>query len=262
MIIDSHAHLTDERFEGEVEKIVEELPQFNIEKVVCVGYDTKSSLDSTALADRFERVYATVGIHPHDSKSATQADYQQFEKLVKTNSKVIGIGEIGLDYFYDLSPRETQQRVFVEELELAHALGMPVAIHLRDAYADMQKLLFENANKLQNGFVLHCYSGSLEMAKVYSKLDGVHFSFGGTLTFKNAKENVRTISNLPLEKILVETDCPYLAPTPYRGKRNEPKYILHVVEKMSEILGVSTETIVNATNLNTQTLFPRIKAKI
>lgn len=261
MIIDSHAHLTNERYKGEVERIVDELPDFNIEKVVCVGYDRKSSLDSVALADKFERVFATVGIHPHDSKSATQDDYQQFEKLVNTNPKVIGIGEIGLDYFYDHSPREVQQRVFVEQLELAHAIKMPIAIHLRDAYQDMQKLLFENANKLQNGFVLHCYSGSLEMAKIYSKLDGAHFSFGGTLTFKNAKENVRTFGNLPLEKVLVETDCPYLTPTPFRGKRNEPKYILYVVDKMSEILGVSTETIVNATNLNTKTLFPRLKAK-
>lgn len=259
MIIDSHAHLTDEKYTGEVETIVEELPKSNIEKVVCVGYDTDSSISSVELANTYERVYATVGIHPHDSKSATAEDYSKFEDLIKANRKIVAVGEIGLDYFYDLSPRDCQQRVFVEQLELASALKMPVAIHLRDAYADMQKLLFDNANKLQNGFVLHCYSGSLEMAKIFSKLEGAHFSFGGSLTFKNAKQNAEVLRNIPLDKVLVETDCPYLTPVPFRGKRNEPKLILYVVEKMSEILGVSTEKIVNTTNMNTQTLFPRIK---
>ncbi|MDD4839595.1 MAG: TatD family hydrolase [Clostridia bacterium] len=261
MIIDTHAHLTDERFEGEVSQIVDALPLFNIEKVVSVGYDSVSSLGSVEIAKQYERVYATVGIHPHDSKSASVADYKKFEELSKTNSKIVAIGEIGLDYFYDLSPREIQKKVFVEQLELANALSMPVAIHLRDAYEDMRTLLLQNANKLQNGFVLHCYSGSLDMAKVYSKLDGAYFSFGGSLTFKNAKQNAEVLRWLPSDRVLLETDCPYLTPVPFRGKRNEPKFISYVVDKMNEILEVSTETIVVQTKNNTETLFVRIKDK-
>lgn len=257
MIIDSHTHLTDKRYELDAQKIIEELPQNGIEKIISVGYDFNSSVEGFKLAKENEPVFAAVGIHPHDSKDAKQSDYDEFVKLTK-DLKVVAIGEIGLDYYYDLSPREIQKKVFLEQLELAHSTHMPVIIHLRDAYEDMRKLLFENSKFLQQGFVLHCYSGSLDMAKIFSKLDNAYFSFGGSLTFKNARQNAEVVSYLPLEKILVETDCPYLTPMPFRGQRNEPKYINFVIDKMSEILSVSRETVVNATNMNTKTLFPRL----
>lgn len=257
MIFDTHAHLTDEKFDGDVEKIVGDFYENNIEGAICVGYDLDSSLASFELASTYENLYAAVGIHPHDSQNATKDNYLCFEKLAK-DKKVVAIGEIGLDYYYDLSPRDVQQKVFVEQLELAHSLHLPVALHVRDAYEDMRKLLFENENKLRNGFVLHCYSGSLEMAKVFSKLDAVHFSFGGSLTFKNAKQNANVLQWLPKDRLLLETDCPYLTPVPFRGKRNEPKMIKYVVDKMTEILGESQESIIERTNKNTKKLFTKI----
>jgi len=260
MIIDSHTHLTDQRFEGEVQTIVETLPQFNIEKIINVGYDMPSSRGSVELAEKYPRVYAAVGIHPHDSKNASAKDYEEIAEFVK-NPKVVAIGEIGLDYFYDHSPRDTQQKVFVEQLELAHSLDMPVAIHLRDAYPDMLRILQQNRGLLKNGFLLHCYSGDQDYAAEFLKFTGAHFSFGGTLTFKNARHTVEVLKMLPRETLLVETDCPYLAPDPFRGKRNEPKYINYVVGKIGDILAISTENAVEMTKRNTETLFARIAAK-
>lgn len=257
MIVDTHVHLNDKRFDFDRQKIIDELPQNNIESVINVGYDIASSRASVSLAESNARVFAAIGVHPHDSKSATNTIYDELAALSKSK-KVVAFGEIGLDYFHDFSPREVQRRVFVEQLELAHSFNLPVAIHLRDAYEDMRVTLFENKHLLQNGFVLHCYSGSLEMSKVFLALEGVHFSFGGSLTFKNARRPVEVISFLPHDKILVETDCPYLAPTPFRGQRNEPKYINHVIDKVSEVLSISPQQAVDMTNRNTKALFKRM----
>ncbi len=257
MLIDTHAHLTDEKFEGEVENIISAFPQFNIESVVTVGCDMPSSQKSVELANKFERVFATVGIHPHDSENVVAKDYQVLEKLAQ-NSKVLAYGEIGLDYFYDFSPRERQQKVFQEQLELADSLNLPVVLHIRDAYEDAKKILFDNKNKLKNGLVLHCYSGSLEMAQIYSKLDGVFYSFGGSLTFKNAKQNASVLKWLPDDRFMLETDCPYLTPTPFRGKRNEPKMLEYVVNKIAEIREISAKEVENLANKTAKAFFKNL----
>ena len=176
MLIDTHAHLNDERLLDKAEDIVNSLEDNNIEKVINAGYDTPSSLINVELAKKYLPLYATVGIHPHDAKNATAKDYELFAKLVKENKKVVAIGEIGLDYHYDLSPREIQRKVLVEQIDLANELKMPVVFHLREAYDDMIKIFSDNKNKLKNGCVLHCYSGSRELVnQVFNKFDFLLF---------------------------------------------------------------------------------------
>ncbi|MEG2450520.1 MAG: TatD family hydrolase [Clostridia bacterium] len=256
-IIDTHCHLNDERLWNDHEGLISGLSTYGIESVVCVGYDTASSKMSFDLATKFDAVYAAVGIHPHDSKTATDDDYSQF-KGFSTNKKVVAIGEIGLDYFYDLSPRDDQKRVFVEQLELADSVNLPVILHIRDAYEDARAILFDNKNKLNNGFVLHCYSGSPEYVKIFDKLDAF-YSFGGAITFKNARRNLEAMMAVPKDRLLLETDCPYMTPTPYRGQTNLPKYINLVADKMADELKIERAELVEKTTLNAKTLFTRLK---
>ncbi|MEG1529673.1 MAG: TatD family hydrolase [Clostridia bacterium] len=256
-IIDTHCHLNDERLWNDHESLISGLSTYEIESVVCVGYDTASSKMSFDLATKFDAVYAAVGIHPHDSKTATDDDYSQF-KGFSANKKVVAIGEIGLDYFYDLSPRDDQKRVFVEQLELADSVNLPVILHIRDAYEDARAILFDNKNKLNNGFVLHCYSGSPEYVKIFDKLDAF-YSFGGAITFKNARRNLEAMMAVPKDRLLLETDCPYMTPTPYRGQTNLPKYINLVADKMADELKIDRAELVEKTTFNAKTLFTRLK---
>jgi TatD DNase family protein len=254
MLIDTHAHLNDERLLPEVEKIVKEMKSKNLEAIVNVGYDRKSSEISLELSEKYSTVYAVLGIHPHDSRLAAKEDYD-FIGASALNSKVVGIGETGLDYFYDLSDRETQKRVFVEHLELADSLKLPVVIHLRDAYSDMYQLLKDNKKYLNNGAMLHCYSGSLEMLKLFLKFDSVYFSYGGAITFKNAQKEEIVLAT-PLDRLLVETDCPYMTPVPYRGKTNCPEYVNLVADKIKSWL--PDKDIESITTANAKTLFKKI----
>lgn len=231
MLIDTHAHINDNRLLPSAAEIARDMPKDGLSHIINVGYDRQSSEDAVALAANYSGMYAAVGIHPHDSRLATQADYDRFEAM-SAMPKVVAYGEIGLDYYYDHSDRDTQKRVFCEQLEVAQSVQKPVVIHLRDAYGDMLILLKDNLNKLDNGFVLHCYSGSADMAKEYAKL-GAYFSFGGAITFKNSnKEGV--LRAIPQDKIMLETDCPYMTPVPHRGKDNLPKYINLVSDKMQQ----------------------------
>ncbi|MDI9487624.1 MAG: TatD family hydrolase [Bacillota bacterium] len=258
MLIDSHAHLNDKRLIDEVEDIVRDMPKDNLEAIINVGYDYESSKVSVELANRFSNVYAAVGIHPHDAKYAAKSHYEFFEKAVK-DEKVLAIGEIGLDFYYDHSPRDIQEKVFLEQLDLAHSLKKPAIIHLRDAYRPMYNLLKENIHKLEYGAILHCYSGSAEMLKEFAKL-GLYFSFGGAITFKNAKNKPEVIRQTPIDKLLLETDCPYMTPEPYRGKTNYPKYISLVARRVAEILGKDYDDIVRTTNENTKRFFgPKLR---
>lgn len=257
MIIDSHCHLTDERLFPAIDEIVGGLEENGLESVITVGYDLPSSVLGVDIAKRYKNVYAMVGMHPHDSQYMTAEIYDTFRDLCECD-KVVAIGEIGLDYHYDLSPRDVQQKVFAEQIELAHSLKLPIALHVREAYADTEKILDQHKHLLSNGVLLHCYSGSSEMVKVFSKYD-CYFAFGGPITFKNAVHNIESLKAVPLDRLLFETDAPYMTPVPFRGKTNEPKYTSIVVEKASEVLGIDRSELIAKTNKNTKTLFYKMK---
>ncbi len=256
MLIDSHAHLNDKRLLSELDQIIADMPKDNLEAIVNVGYDLASSKLSVDIA-KHDRVFAAVGIHPHDAKDAGQEAYDFFAQSAR-NKKVVAIGEIGLDFYYDYSPREIQQKAFLEQLELADSLSLPVIIHLRDAYQIMLELLKQNKPKLKNGAILHCYSGSAEMMREYAKL-GLYFSYGGAITFKNAVEKPRIVAETPIEKILLETDCPYMTPEPHRGRLNYPKYVSLVAQKVALYTNKPYEEIIEITNKNTKELFQKMK---
>lgn len=256
-IIDTHCHLNDERLSSEVERIVSDFSKDDVLSAICVGYDLQSSLKAAELAVQYDSLYCAVGIHPHDAKTACKDAYDYFFNAAK-NPKCVAIGEIGLDYFYDLSPKDVQQRVFMEQLELADDLGLPVILHVRDAYEDTRRILFENRRYLNNGLVMHCYSGSAEYVAVFDKLDA-YYSFGGAITFKNARRNLDSLKAVPSERLLLETDCPYMTPVPFRGKTNEPKLINLVADKAAEVLQADRQTLINTTTRNAKRLFSKLK---
>lgn len=253
MIIDSHAHLNDKRLLPYVDKIVSDMANDNLKAIINVGYDRESSEVSFDLASRYQDIYAVVGVHPHDSNKATTKDYERFAELA-AHKKVLAIGEIGLDFYYDYSERDIQQKVFLEQMDLAYNLQMPMVLHLRDAYQLMYNLLKENKHKLKYGAVLHCYSGSKEMLLEFAKLD-LYFSYGGAITFKNATDKPDIVRSTPIERIMLETDCPYMTPVPFRGKTNYPKYTNLVCDKMSEILGMEKTELEKITVKNTERFF-------
>ena len=231
MIIDTHAHLNDERLLPLVPEIVASMADKGLEAIINVGYDRPSSEKALELAESYDSLYAVVGIHPHDAKTATQDDYLYFEKL-SAHKKVLAIGEIGLDFYYDLSDRDVQKKVFIEQLELANSLKLPVVMHVRDAYGLAYEILKEHNSWLNYGGILHCYAGSLEMLPQFMDL-GLHVSFGGVVTFKNfGKADV--IKAVPKDRLLLETDCPYMTPVPFRGKTNLPEYVSLVRDKIQE----------------------------
>jgi TatD DNase family protein len=226
----------------------------DISQIIIIGCDRQSSESALALAEKFKDFYCSVGVHPHDAVHAKQDDYQYFES-VANNNKLVAIGEIGLDYHYNFSPQAIQRRVLEQQIELAASLKLPIIIHLREAYDDMKAILFQNQHYLRHGLVLHCYSGSIEFARECLKLDSVYFSFGGSITFKNTdRESV--VKSLPLDRLLLETDCPYMTPVPYRGKTNYPKYIKLVAQKLSEWL--PNIDISELTSNNAHALFKRL----
>lgn len=251
MLFDSHAHVDDEKFEADRQEVLERAFSGGLDGILNVGACMASSARAIALAEAHPKVYAAVGIHPHDAKAAKEADYQQLADWVQLD-KVVAIGEIGLDYYYDFSPREVQKEVFIRQLDVARQTGMPFIIHNRDSHGDMMDILRREAKGLTG--VFHCFSGSLEMAKELLKM-GLYISVAGPVTFKNAAKLPEVVAALPLERLLIETDCPYLTPQPYRGKRNEPAYVRYVAAKLAEIRGVSEAEIAAATRENVRRLF-------
>ncbi len=252
MFIDSHAHLDDERFDEDRKALIESLKENKIELVINIGYDIGSSRASVDLAKEYENIYAVVGVHPHDAQDVSE-DYLEELKELSQEEKVVAIGEIGLDFYYDNSPRDIQRKVFLDQLELARQLDLPVVIHTRDANQETFEILKEAQAKGTRG-VLHCYSGSPEMALEYIKL-GYYISLGGPVTFKKARVPKEVAKVVPLDKLLIETDCPYLTPEPFRGRRNEPKYVAYTAEVIAEIKGISIEELVEATSRNTKNVF-------
>ncbi len=253
MLFDTHAHLLDERFDGEREDIINALPSNGVGAYCEIGYDIKSSINATSLANKFEYVYASVGVHPHDTDSLTEDDLNTIKNLCK-EEKVVAIGEIGLDYYYDNSKRENQRFWFDRQLSLAEEIDIPITVHTRDAMADTIDIL--KCHKNAKG-IIHCYSGSKESAKILLDM-GFFISFAGPLTFKNASTALEVAKYVPSDRMLIETDSPYLAPVPYRGKRNEPSFVAEVAKRLSEIRGISFEEVSLLTFENAKNVY-RIK---
>lgn len=257
MLIDTHCHLNDELLEKREDEIVGSFLDDGIECAVCVGYDLPSSFLARDIAARHDRVWFAAGIHPHDSDTADDEKYAAIRELA-SDKKAVAIGEIGLDYYYDNSIRELQKKAFQEQIELANEVNLPIVLHIRDAYEDARKILFDMKSYINCGLLLHCYSGSPEYVKIFDKLDA-YYSFGGAITFKNAKHNIESLKSVPIDRLVLETDCPYMTPVPFRGKTNEPKYVNLVADKASEVLEISRERIDEITTQNAKRLFYRIK---
>lgn len=251
-IIDTHAHLDDEKFHEDREDVVTRAKEARLEYIINVGCDLSSSQKALALAEEFPMVYAGIGVHPHDAQGAHEGVFRELKELSKHN-KVVAIGEIGLDYHYDFSPRELQREVFLSQLALGKELDLPVIIHDREAHGDIMEALKSKCYRGIRG-VLHCFSGSYEMAKECMNL-GYYISFAGPITFTNSRRLQEVVSKVPLDFILVETDSPYLTPEPYRGKRNEPMNVRLVIEKIAEIKGLSYQSVAEKTLANAKTLF-------
>lgn len=250
MYFESHAHYDDERFDDDRDELLASFPDEGIETVVNSSSDVESSRASIALAEKYPFFYASVGVHPHEVSKMTDADIDTLRELSK-HPKVVAIGEIGLDFYYDLSPRDSQRYWFRRQLALAEELNMPIIVHSRDAAQECFDIIA--GSNVRKG-VIHCYSGSAPMAKDYADM-GFYIGIGGSLTFKNNKKTVEVVEQLPLEKILIETDSPYLAPVPYRGRRNDSRLLKYVVEKISEIKNIPEKDICNITKNNAIQLF-------
>lgn len=243
MIIDSHAHLDDEQFDLDRKQVVDNLKKSGIDAVINIGTSLNTSLKAIQLSKKYDFIYATVGIHPEDLLNFEDKQITELKKLAQNNKKVVAIGEIGLDYHYPNFNRENQIKLFESQLELAMELNLPVVIHSRNAFQDSVPIV-KNYNL--TSVIFHCYSGNWELAKNLLSM-GYYLSFAGNLTYSKSTDLVETVKNMPLNRILAETDCPYLAPVPFRGKRNEPAFVKQVIQKMSEIRNCSLEEIEKAT---------------
>jgi len=251
MLFDSHAHIDDEKFDADREQVIQRALENGVTGIINVGATMASSARSVALAAQYANIYAAVGIHPHDAQEALETDYEQLAAWSKQD-KVLAIGEIGLDYYYELSPRDVQRAVFVRQIDVARQMNMPFIIHDRDAHGDILDIVKSEAKGLSG--VFHCFSGSLEMAKEVIKL-GFYISIAGPVTFKNAAKLPEIVAGIPLERLLVETDCPYLTPHPHRGKRNEPAYVRIVAEQVASLRGLELSALAEITSANVQRLF-------
>lgn len=249
VLVDAHAHLDDEAFDGDRSELLRQIQKAGI-IVVNAGSDLESSRFSLELARNWDFVYACVGVHPHEAKKAHPGYIGELTELAR-DPKVVAIGEIGLDYHYDFSPREVQKEVFEKQLLLAKDLGLPVVVHCREALSDVLEILKKSGVKKG---LLHCYTGTLKEAQDFLEL-GFYFSFGGMLTFKKAEDLRKVAKGLPKERVLVETDCPYLSPEPFRGRRNDPTRLVYVVRSLAGIWGISEEEVAEITRNNAIELF-------
>lgn len=250
MFFDSHAHYDDERFDLDRDDLFKKISQ-SVDYVINCGADLKSSRESINLANKFDFIFAAVGVHPENVKDIKQKDLDELEFLVKKNKKVKAIGEIGLDFYQKGFSRDEQIYFFKKQLEIANKLNLPVIIHSREANQDTFEIIKSFAKT--NG-VIHCYSGDVKMALDYINL-GFFIGIGGIITFKNAKKMLDVVKNIPIENILLETDCPYLSPEPNRGKRNDSSNLIYVAQKIAEIKNISLNEVAEKTKLNAKKLF-------
>lgn len=253
MLIDTHAHLTDPRFEGEVEDIIKKSKDSTVEFIITSGADLSTSKKAAVLAEKFVGVFASIGVHPQDADSYNDEVEKELENLAKSK-KVIAIGEIGLEYLDGCVDKDVQKQVFERQIKLAHKLNLPIVIHTREAIGDTMEILRKNKDYLIHGGTLHCFSESGEIAKEAIKL-GLNISVGGVSTFTNAKKVQEAIKSVPIENIILETDCPYLAPTPFRGQRNDPSFIPYIAENLARLKGLSVEEVAKITTDNARRLF-------
>ncbi|WP_373047986.1 TatD family hydrolase [Vulgatibacter sp.] len=252
-LIDAHAHLDASQYEADRNEVIARARAAGITKMIAVGqwHAPGDFGGAHALAARYPDLFhATVGIHPHEVAKVPAADWEKLEELAAL-PETMAVGETGLDYHYDYSPREEQRRWFRHQLDLAKRLGKPVVVHTREADDDTVMILREASPEAG---VIHCFTGGPERARAYLDL-GLHISVAGVLTFKNADDLREAVRIVPLDRLLIETDCPYLAPIPFRGKRNEPAYVRHVAEKVAEVKGLSVEEVAAATAENTRRFF-------
>ncbi|MBQ7861294.1 MAG: TatD family hydrolase [Clostridia bacterium] len=248
-IFDTHAHYDDSRFEEDRDELLCSLKVKGVSHIVNCGCDLKSSLSTLNLAEKYDFIFAAIGVHAHEAEETTEDDLAEIEKLY-SNKKVVAVGEIGLDYHYDFSPRERQIEIFERQLILANKLNLPVIVHDREAHEDTMNLLKKHRPK----GVVHCFSGSAEMAKEIVKL-GMYIGIGGAVTFKNAKKPIEVVEYLPLDRLLLETDAPYMTPVPFRGQRCDSAHIAYTAEKIAEIKGIEAQELIDICNENAKRLF-------
>ena len=251
MLFDIHAHLDDRAFNEDRETLLQELPQQGLSLVMNPGCSLSSSRNADALSKQYDYIYAAVGSHPDAADEVNEAVLEQYRQLVRNNPKIKAIGEIGLDYHYEDIPRQLQKAAFRAQMKLAEELQLPVIVHEREAHADAMEILDEFPTVTG---VFHCYSGSAEMAKELVRR-GWYIGFTGVLTFKNAKKAVEVAKSLPHDRLVLETDCPYMAPEPFRGKRNHPGYLYRMAEKLAELWELPVEEVQTITLENGKRLY-------
>jgi TatD DNase family protein len=254
MLIDSHAHIQGKEYAGEIEAVIARAYAAGVETIIAVGGagDMSSNTAAVDLAARFDNIFATVGMHPHDAKDVGTHELQTLKELA-ASPKVVAVGETGLDYYYSHSPHDVQRRVFSQFIHMAHDTDLPIVVHERDAARDAAELLRAEGSADLRG-VIHCFTGDYEAACAYLDL-GFYLSFTGIITFKNAEPLREVVRKVPLEKLFVETDSPYLTPVPHRGKRNEPAYVRFVAETIANVKKLTLEDVALVTTANVKALF-------
>lgn len=251
-LFDTHAHLNDPRFDEDRQAVLEDMQRLGMFNI-CVGADMESSRTGITLSDQWENLYAAVGVHPHDAKNfVKERDLPQLEQWLGL-PKVVALGEIGLDYYYDLSPRDVQQTVFRTQLELAGTLDVPVILHIRDAHGDAIQMMQEMGSALPR-CIVHCSSASWESTKLYLKM-GCMISYAGPVTFKNAARLQAAARQVPDDRLLIETDSPYLAPEPVRGRRNDPRNVAHICRCLADLRATTPEALCALTRTNAMRFF-------
>lgn len=248
-IFDTHAHYDDEKFDEDRSELLRSLNQNGVAGIIDCGCDRRSSLEAIRLSEKFDFVFAAIGLHPHEASEAKESDYEELRRLY-SKPKVVAVGEIGLDYHYDFSPREVQLEAFERQIALANELSLPIIVHDREAYEDTLRLL----QKYRPKGVVHCFSGSVETAKEILKL-GMYIGLGGAVTFKNARKPLEVAALVPDDRLLLETDCPYMAPVPFRGKRCDSSMIATTAEKIAEVRSTEAQILINQCRNNAKALF-------
>jgi len=252
-LFDTHAHLHFPDYADDLDAVLERARAAGVRGMVTIGTDRESNRAVTALAKRLPDVWATVGIHPHDAGEAAEADFGEMERLAGEEPKVVGFGEMGLDFFRDLSPREAQEKVFRRQIDIARRARKPIIVHCRDAHAETLAVLGEERAG-ETGGVMHCFSGNVEIARRCLDL-GFYISLAGPVTYKNARALPEVARFVPGDRLVIETDCPYLPPTPHRGKRNEPAYVALTAACIAELRGADPEALCDALTANAAKLF-------
>ena len=252
MLFDTHCHINDKPYAADRQDMLERAFAAGVQWMLCPGTDIETSAEAVALSHEYDQVYAAVGIHPEDAASATPEGFEQIRTWLKTEPKVVALGEVGLDYHWPEPSHEVQQAVFIEQVKMAVELDVPIDIHDREAHGDTMDILRQYGRGIRG--VFHCYSGSLEMAQELIKM-GFYIGFTGTMVFPNSKKLKRIATEIPMDRVLIETDCPYLTPPPFRGKRNEPAYVQYVAAEIAALRGMEVSDVQRLTVENGKRAF-------